>query len=520
MDSVWRSLLCKEWREQRCILALMIAGCILIGLLFVAIEWDWRASIAGPGIVLGFGVPATAIFVGAGIAARERSRGTLGFLQALPTTTKKAAGAKLLAASATVMAPAVLACLVLAVTYLFRVGYSTFWLPDPELDRFPVELLKMGFAALVSGAAAVSLLVWTAAPGVNHVDELRAGAIGLLTIAVVWGAILATFTMIADNHNGSLPAAAQRGFELVSTAAPAGIFAGVEMLDDRRWIAHPWQRSWPLALAFLASHGALAAWYVLRFGRRAKPQAAGESVFDASSTAQWLGAPRRSRTTAIVWKQFRESAPLAAMGGLAVFILSPAVAGMTWSIAKTDYFETWHMTALTTWLMAGVFVAVVAGIGLFYEDLRPGLHTFWRSRPINVDAWYWIKLVTGVTITVGVFAAGPLLSFAALSLTGHAAIVDLPSEPYMARIFGGGLLLHSTTLVLAAFAIIVVRQLVMAAMLTFVAGIAIAVPVVAWMQDSPPHLGALVALGVCLLVGISLVACVALRRDWGWGGAN
>ena len=33
------------------------------------------------------------------------------------------------------------------------------------------------------------------------------------------------------------------------------------------------------------------------------------------------------------------------------------------------------------------------------DDLKPGLHTFWRSRPINPDLWFWAKFFTGLTIT-------------------------------------------------------------------------------------------------------------------------
>jgi hypothetical protein len=252
-----------------------------------------------------------------------------------------------------------------------------------------------------------------------------------------------------------------------------------------------------------------------------KPRGASETAPVANSELQWLGAPRRSRATAIAWKQLRESAPLALVGGLAVFIASPAIAGMTSSIARADYFEMWQMTAITTWLIAGVFVAVVAGIGSFYEDLRPGLHTFWRSRPIDVDAWFWIKLFTSLTITVGAFATGPLMTLAALSLTGHAAIVDIPDEPHMAEIYGGGLLLHSATFVLAALAIVLVRQPVMAAMLTFGVWIAIAISIGTWLDDAPQlPLQALVALGIAGLGGFAILAWQALRRDWGWKGAD
>jgi ABC-type transport system involved in multi-copper enzyme maturation permease subunit len=47
----------------------------------------------------------------------------------------------------------------------------------------------------------------------------------------------------------------------------------------------------------------------------------------------------------------------------------------------------------------GFFIVIVAGIGVLLDDLKPGLHTFWRSRPINPDLWFWTKFLTGLTIT-------------------------------------------------------------------------------------------------------------------------
>jgi hypothetical protein len=521
MNSVWLSLLWKEWREQRWVLALMIAGCLLVPLGFLAIYRDWQSGVAGGALMLGLGVPATAMFVGAGIAARERSQRTLGFMQALPASIKNAGGAKLLVASATVMAPALLACVVLAVPYFFQTFHSAYWLSDLDLDRRQDELITLGIGALFSGAAAVSLLIWTAAAGVNHVDELRAGAIGLLAIAGVWGAILLTVVVINETYQPPAPTALQRLLEIVMAAAPAGIFEGLELLNDRRWIAHPWQYWLPFVLGFLTSHGVLAAWYICRFGRRTRPQTPTESQLPAKAALQWLSPPRRTRVGAIVWKQFRESAPLAALGGLAILIIAPIVARAGSGEGLGDFIEEWQFTAISTWLMAGVFVSVVGGIGLFYDDLRPGLHTFWRSRPINVDAWFWTKLTTGLAVTVGVLAAGPLLTLAAPWLTGQASLSRLPQQPPLAHIIGAGLLLHSATFVLAALAIVLVRQPVMAAMLTFGVWVVIAIAIVTRFEDVPQTpVTALAIVGIAGVGGFAILAWQALRRDWGWGGAN
>jgi ABC-type transport system involved in multi-copper enzyme maturation permease subunit len=520
MNPVWRSLLWKEWREHRWILAFLVAGCLLVPLGFLVIYREWGAGVAGVAVMVCAGVPATAMFVGAAIAARERSQRTLGFMQALPASMKKAAAAKLLVACTTVIAPALLASLILAIPYFFRTFRSAYWLSDLDLDRGQDELITLGICALFSGAAAVSLLIWMAAAGVNLVDELRAGAIGLLVIALMWGAIILAIGIAEETFRPPLPPLLKQGFETVMAGAPGGVFGGIGLWDDARWHANPWQRSWPLALACLTSHGVLGTWYIVRFGRRARSQSPTESQLTVKATSQWLSPPRRSRTTAVVWKQFRESAPLAALGGLAIFIIAPIIARTT-SIRSADFIEEWQLTAISTWLMAGVFVAVVAGIGVFYDDLRPGLHTFWRSRPIHVGAWFWLKLLTGLATTVGVLAAGPLLTLAGHWLTGQASSSRLPHEPSLANVIGAGLLLHAATFVLAALAIVLVRQPVMAAMLTFGAWIVIAVAIAAWFEDDAPvQMAPFVWIGVVGLATWSILAWQALRRDWGWGGTS
>ncbi|MEZ6073091.1 MAG: hypothetical protein R3C10_23200 [Pirellulales bacterium] len=55
-------------------------------------------------------------------------------------------------------------------------------------------------------------------------------------------------------------------------------------------------------------------------------------------------------------------------------------------------------------LVVGMFVVAAAGVGSFDADLRPKLHTFWRSRPIPPNLWFWTKLLTGlVLVTAGVY---------------------------------------------------------------------------------------------------------------------
>jgi hypothetical protein len=46
----------------------------------------------------------------------------------------------------------------------------------------------------------------------------------------------------------------------------------------------------------------------------------------------------------------------------------------------------------------GFLVVLIVGVGVFDQDLSPKLHTFWRSRPIDPDQWYWTKYVAGLVV--------------------------------------------------------------------------------------------------------------------------
>ena len=125
MQSIWLSLLWKEWREYRwklAVLTLLIFLPFLLALFFSAdLGWrDWYLLNVSSLFCYGF---LASIFVGMDVAAKENGNGTISFLQSLPMPHWKAAVAKLLVASFIVVVPIVLLMLV---NYgLFRPG----WVP-------------------------------------------------------------------------------------------------------------------------------------------------------------------------------------------------------------------------------------------------------------------------------------------------------------------------------------------------------------------------------------------------------
>ena len=80
-------------------------------------------------------------------------------------------------------------------------------------------------------------------------------------------------------------------------------------------------------------------------------------------------------------------------------------------------------------LGVGFLVTVVAGQGVFLEDLKPKVSLFWRSRPINTTQWFFVKFFTGLTVLVVTF--GALLLVAYFSDTGR---LQINSEHFGAQV--------------------------------------------------------------------------------------
>jgi hypothetical protein len=137
-----------------------------------------------------------------------------------------------------------------------------------------------------------------------------------------------------------------------------------------------------------------------------------------------IGAPRRSPLASIVWKQFRESGPVALVGLAAVVVIVTVsvISHPTSYISRADILAGLIAGVSVSF---GIVIALVMGIGVCLYDTGPQLNTFWRSRPIHRDLWFWTKVVTGLGILlVAVYV--PVL--AALFASG-ADVSDWQREP-------------------------------------------------------------------------------------------
>ncbi|MEO2049346.1 MAG: hypothetical protein ABGX16_22545 [Pirellulales bacterium] len=386
MRTIWRSLLWKEWHEHKWKMLSLVAIAVSIPLaslfdgpdtFFLSITSTLYAS-----AIL------SALFIGMGVAAGENANKTMPFLQALPVPMWKAGATKFLLAGVTVILPILI---VIGLTFLGHqlggwLGYN-FKSMLNLISRNGVE----GWYTfhLTSGIlAALSLLMWVVASGVNRRDEIRAGAISVLVFVCIWSLIFFAISRGGQSINPYL------WLQIAVATAPAG--PGIIYVNQHtaEFNSLP---GWTLALFACVGHAGLMAWFLCRFGRTSSTtRESRRAAFNTGQQLLWLAPPRHFRLTAILWKQMRETGSFVMLGvavivgcSMLIYLLSeePRING------------TFSQILLGMCGYLGFFIVIVAGIGVLLDDLKPGLHTFWRSRPINPDLWFWTKFLTGLTTT-------------------------------------------------------------------------------------------------------------------------
>ena len=196
---MWRSLVWKEWHEQRWRLwfgAALLGMFTLIGL---------RTRIMPDEQIVMFSMIIGGVFfplmVAMGLIAPERADGTIVRLLALPVPPWKVLAAKMLIGSTVCVAPLLAAAVVAAIV---------------AGDR---ELAWKDFAVIYAMAVGMSVatLAWLTAAGVRQPSEARAGIAGI-GVLFAWFLLVAMFAMLGAEvfQNTHLD-------EWVAAATPMGI---------------------------------------------------------------------------------------------------------------------------------------------------------------------------------------------------------------------------------------------------------------------------------------------------------
>jgi len=393
MNAILKSLLWKEWQEQKWKLA-ALTGLLVAVLLLLFTFVGAHRGFSDLERLVNVVVPSTAvhvflgsIFVAMTIAGGENSRRTMAFLQSLPVPLWQAAAAKLVVAMVTLLTP-----ILVVFTLAWLIGLTMVESAE-ESHNFTVQLR---YTTLFFTLSAVSLLVWVAAGGNNRPDEVSAGAIGFLTVAAAWLVGIGSVDLI-DRYVSS-DIASMLGIFFLVLPGTIGFLAN-SPVGEVRFL------STVAVVVGLLAHGLVIYWFLVRFGRVVrKPNRTAGSEWDLPHWPRLSEDPWRTQVGAVAWKQFRETGPLAILAASTVTLLTAIVYWSSTSVWSWDEFgSVLAGVALTT----GFLVVHVAGIGVLLEDYKPGVSNFWRSRPVCMNRWFPVQYLTGIVVLIPTY--GPVL---------------------------------------------------------------------------------------------------------------
>ena len=155
------------------------------------------------------------------------------------------------------------------------------------------------------------------------------------------------------------------------------------------------------------------------------------------------------------------------------------------------------------------FVVIVAGIGLYLEELKPNLCQFWRSRPMNLGLQFFVKYAAGLLVLLvilGVPAIGAGMHYS----TRHAEISSRDLIGAIACLGWFFVMAYS----LAMTTNCLLRQPLYAAIFTVMA-IWLGSIAFFWVFEEP-HWSMIVTAMLLSLAGTIALGWLAVRNDWGW----
>jgi ABC-type transport system involved in multi-copper enzyme maturation permease subunit len=350
MIAILKNLAWKEFHELKS--AAFAATAITLSIPMCYIFRDINAAYLGVHTAFA-GYPLLAgVFFGMRAAAGERASRTATFVAALPASYRLLGVARLMATLAAACVP-VVALLFLGAILRSRV--------DQHMENTGAPLVTIFGWSILATAVCVTV---SAVAGLGQPTEVRAGAIGfagvlasafvgwfLLNLGVEW---LPFFSGLAIDESFQ---------RLAVCVIPLPVVAGL--------IIFP--------LNYYRALGQSAE-------RTGKPWTIGA----------WRPTPIPAPIAALVWKGFREIGFL----GLQVLVISLVLSLFAGALGLTNNPQSNLDPVLKAlpqilWV-AGFVLAVLVGVGAVIGDLQAGVNTFWRSRPIPPQLWYWTKYLIGL----------------------------------------------------------------------------------------------------------------------------
>ncbi len=489
MNTPWRALLWKEWRETRwkmAALAMIVGGFVLL-----SVFSDDQRRLDGVVALCCMVAGASSIFVALGVAAGENSRKTLPFLDALPTPNWKPATIKLLMGAIASIAPAIALVASIALLQSITPVISGAWGEPIRLRSAPSSYFENHLLAAFGllSVVGLSLYLWAAAIAVNARDEVQASVRSL-------GALVGWFLLcIVSFDIGERFWIAQVG-QYICTIGPLG-FLGAVSRDVNLY--------WALGLCILGHLGA-GAWFIRRWGMAAPNRESSNASKTTSAAPHWLAPPRASIGRALVWKAYREAGPIVGAGLVGAIGLGALMTGIVH--AGNNAPELAVSAQVTAQVFASTFgffafmIAIVCGVGTVWGDVQPGINTFWRSRPAPPGLWFWSKCLVSIAMIVVAFSPPVLMVLSGVELSNGLPQMATGTATATAVAFAAAVLM--TTLL---------RSAVYACILALCVGVATMALVGSepdWVLSYQFRAQLVVALALAML----LVAWQAFRKDW------
>jgi hypothetical protein len=521
MRNIWQSLIWKEWHEHKW--KLVMLTCVLCGVNALLLLSRSRETLGVCFWMTTVVVMPLAMFVGAATAAGESSRRTAAFLGSLPVVGWRVAVVKLVAGLITlcvsIAATSVFVCAVVNVIDWPASGPSLEQAMQGAWQVFPSQFRGGNWfvaTSLSTMAVAASIYVWTAAAGLYRADEVAAAAKAALVMFGWWGVLLlGGMQLPAEWFEG----AGRKLVAAIMMASPGGALVHFDAHSAAAWAGS----SFPLWFGFVA-HLGIAGWFVYSYGRLAKTRPSWRiGGIDAEDLVGWLRPPGKSQLATIAWKQARESAPVVIVGlgaALLIAILIVAVDLEEFSIPVGALAE---FSAVMVGAFS-IFITLVVGVGVSHTDSSARIESFWQSRPINPDAWFWTKIWTGFAVLV-VCLLVPAYSFAALAhLAGKSKLweefwglavfsyIGINVALYFTAVATTRLVRHPIYGAILAIAVLLIGPLLFTATMLTLDYVFGYVPELKDSQAGPIASG---TVAVAATV-VTLLSWLATRNNWGW----
>jgi hypothetical protein len=404
MNNLWW----KQWHENKRYLMGFMAWMVLGAGYAIAYQMahKFRAPVGQFSSVASFYAICAAVILSTRTARGEYADGTHSFSAALPVSMRRIATIRILGAAATMVLPILAAAVVMSAALVGglieqvvpRVVDSYVSLPERGTATQAAALGQLWGVAMIASFSGLELLLLLSLAGCWLRNQSQ---IGLTGAVAAFGSVIASGLFWMPQHRNALAQIIYGAFLPQSLVIHWGYASQSGHYVDHEIARFHWV-ALGLALPLLVFIGCLfAVCYGSFLAERLSPA---PSPFGGRIPVSWIRLPLRrpGKLTALIWSELAQSLPLALAGLLLAFLM--AIAGVFLDGRHGDYsLGTTLLMNLphSTWVV-GTLWAIVVGSSLYAAELAPGLGNFWRSRPISLRQWFWLKFLIGLVAVVGV----------------------------------------------------------------------------------------------------------------------